>query len=133
MNNQNKLNNGILYKVVLCIHEKIANARLDLSPKVSTQITKEYDTICVEDLNVKEMMANHKLAKHIGDARWGKFVRLLEYEANWHDKRVVKINRFDPSSKTCNECGSIHQNLSLSQRTWTCPNAHNLDRDINAG
>ena len=117
---------------VAAIHEKIANTRLDLLHKVSTQITNEYDIICLEDLNVKAMMANHKLAKHIADASWGTFVRLLEYKASWNDKRVIKINRFYPSSKTCNECGYIHQDLKLSERQWTCPNGHVLDRDINA-
>ena len=117
---------------VAAIHEKIANTRLDLLHKVSTRIIKEYDTICLEDLNVKGMMANHKLAKHIGDASWGMFVKLLEYKAEWNDKQVVKINRFYPSSKTCNECGYIHQDLNLSERQWTCPNGHRLDRDINA-
>ncbi len=117
---------------VAAIHEKIANTRLDLLHKVSTQITNEYDIICLEDLNVKGMMANHKLAKHIADASWGTFVRLLEYKASWNDKRIIKINRFYPSSKTCNECGYIHQDLNLSEREWTCPNGHVLDRDINA-
>ncbi|UKJ07620.1 transposase [Solitalea lacus] len=56
----------------------------------------------------------------------------LEYKASWNDKRIVKINRFYPSSKTCNECGYIHQDLTLSERIWTCPNGHTLDRDINA-
>jgi putative transposase len=117
---------------VAAIHEKIANLRLDRLHKVSTQIINAYDTICLEDLNVKGMMANYKLAKHIGDASWGAFVRLLEYKASWNDKRIVKINRFYPTSKTCNECGYIHQSLSLGERTWTCPNGHTLDRDINA-
>jgi putative transposase len=126
-NNRNKQR-----RKVAAIHEKIANTRLDVLHKISTQITNAYDVIAVEDLNVKGMMANRKLAKHIGDASWGTFVRLLEYKAEWNDKRVVKINRFYPSSKTCNECGYIHQTLSLSEREWTCPNGHTLDRDINA-
>jgi putative transposase len=86
----------------------------------------------LEDLNVKGMMANRRLAKCIGDASWGKFVRLLEYKADWNDKRVVKISRWFPSSKTCHQCGYIHHELKLSERTWTCPNGHVLDRDINA-
>ena len=117
---------------VAAIHEKVANTRLDLLHKVSTQIINAYDIICLEDLNVKGMMANHKLAKHIADASWGTFVRLLEYKASWNDKRIIKINRFYPSSKTCNECGYIHQTLHLSERQWTCPNGHILDRDFNA-
>lgn len=117
---------------VAVLHERTVNARLDLLHKISTQITNEYDTICVEDLNVKGMMANHKLAKHIADASWGTFVRLLEYKADWNNKQVVKINRWYPSSKTCSECGWIHQDLNLSEREWTCANGHKLDRDINA-
>jgi putative transposase len=117
---------------VAAIHEKIANTRLDLLHKVSIQIINEYDTICLEDLNVKGMMANHKLAKHIADASWSTFVGLLEYKASWNDKRIVKINRFYPSSKTCNECGYVHQGLTLAERTWTCPNGHILNRDVNA-
>jgi putative transposase len=89
-------------------------------------------TICLEDLNVKGMVANRKLAKYIGDAGWGIFISLLEYKADWNNKRIVKINRFYPSSKTCNECGYIHQDLTLSERSWTCPNGHILDMDINA-
>ena len=117
---------------VATVHEKITNTRLDMLHKVSTQITNEYDIICVEDLNVKGMMVNRKLAKHISDASWGIFVRLLEYKADWNNKQVVKINRWYPSSKTCNQCGWIHQDLNLSERQWTCPNGHTLDRDINA-
>jgi putative transposase len=114
------------------IHEKIANSRVDMLHKISTQIINGYDIICVEDLNVKGMMANRKLAKHIGDASWGTFIRLLEYKADWNDKKVVKINRFYPSSKTCNECGWINHGLQLSEREWTCPNGHTLNRDMNA-
>jgi len=86
----------------------------------------------LEDLNVKGMVKNHKLAKHISDASWGTFVRLLEYKANWNDKQIVKINRWYPSSKTCCECGWINQDLNLSIREWTCKNGHVLDRDLNA-
>jgi len=86
----------------------------------------------LEDLNIKGMMANHKLAKHIADAGWGTFVRMLEYKAEWNDKRVFKIGRFYPSSKTCHECGYINQDLTLSERDWTCLNGHHLDRELNA-
>jgi len=114
------------------IHEKIANTRLNTLHQVSTQIINEYDIIAVEDLNVKGMMANHKLAKHIADASWGTFLRLLEYKAAWNDKRFVKISRWFASSKTCNECGWVNKELKLSQRVWTCQNGHVLDRDLNA-
>jgi putative transposase len=117
---------------VAAIHEKVSNARLDLLHKVSSQITNEYDTICLEDLNVKGMVTNRRLAKYIGDAGWGIFIRLLEYKAEWNNKQLIKINRFYPSSKTCSECGYIYHDLTLSERTWTCPDGHILDRDINA-
>ena len=94
---------------VAAIHEKIANTRLDLLHKISTQITNAYDVICVEDLNVKGMKSNSKLSKHIGDVCWGTFVRLLEYKAEWNNKQVVKINHFYPSSKDLSKWSYIRQ------------------------
>lgn len=117
---------------VAAIHEKISNTRQDTLHKVSHQLVSEYDIIAIEDLNVKGMMSNRKLSKHIADAGWGTFVRFLEYKADWNDKQVVKINRFYPSSKTCSVCGWINQDLNLSDREWTCQNGHHLDRDENA-
>ena len=115
------------------IHKKIANSRLDNLHKVSTELITKYDTIILEDLNVKGMVKNHKLAKHISDASWSKFITLLTYKAEWNDKQIVKIDRFFPSSKTCNCCGYINQNLKLAMREWTCPSCHTkLDRDLNA-
>lgn len=114
------------------IHEKIANCRLDTLHKVSKELVKSYDLISVEDLNVKGMIKNHKLSKHIADASWGKFVTLLQYKCDWYGKKLVKVNRFYPSSKTCNVCGWINQDLNLSVREWTCKNGHHLDRDENA-
>jgi putative transposase len=105
---------------------------MDTLHKVSHKLISEYDIIAVEDLNVKGMVKNHKLAKHISDAAWGTFVRMLEYKADWNDKQIIKINRFYPSSKTCHECGWINQDLNLSMREWTCKNGHVLDRDLNA-
>lgn len=117
---------------VALIHEKIVNTRQDILHKVSNDIVSNYDVICLEDLNVKGMIKNRKLSKHIADASWGTFVRFVEYKANWNDKTVVKINRWYPSSKTCNVCGYINQDLNLSIREWTCENGHKLDRDLNA-
>jgi putative transposase len=114
------------------IHEKITNSRMDNLHKVSHKLVTDYDIIALEDLNVKGMVKNHKLAKHISDASWGTFVRLLEYKAGWNDKQIVKISRWYPSSKTCCECGWINQELNLSIREWTCKNGHVLDRDLNA-
>lgn len=114
------------------IHEKITNSRMDNLHKVTHKLVNDYDIIALEDLNIKGMVKNHKLSKHISDASWGTFVRLLEYKASWNDKQIVKINRFYPSSKTCSECGWINQNLNLSDREWICHNGHRLDRDLNA-
>lgn len=118
---------------VALIHEKITNSRMDNLHKVSHRLVGKYDIICLEDLNVKGMVKNHKLAKHISDASWGTFVRLLEYKADWDDKQIVKINRWYPSSKTCCECGYINQGLNLSTREWTCKSCETIhDRDLNA-
>jgi len=114
------------------IYEKIAHTRHDVLHKVSQSIVSDYDVICLEDLNVKGMIKNRKLSKHIADASWSMFVQLVEYKANWNDKTVVKINRWYPSSKTCSVCGYINQDLNLSDREWTCGNGHVLDRDLNA-
>ncbi len=118
---------------VATIHKKITNSRVDNLHKVSTDLIKKYDLIVLEDLNIKGMVKNHKLSKHISDASWGKFVTMLTYKAQWNDKEIVKIDRFFPSSKTCNCCGYINQNLKLDIREWTCPSCNTkLDRDLNA-
>ena len=118
---------------VATIHKKITNSRVDNLHKISTDLIKKYDLIVLEDLNIKGMVKNHKLSKHISDASWGRFVNMLSYKAEWNDKQIVKINRFFPSSKTCNCCGYINQNLSLDIREWTCPSCNTkLDRDLNA-
>ena len=114
------------------IHEKISSCRLDTLHKVSKELVEDYDLISIEDLNVKGMIKNHKLSKHIADASWGNFVNLLQYKCDWYGKELVKINRFYPSSKTCNCCGWINQGLKLSDRKWTCKCGETHDRDINA-
>ncbi len=115
------------------IHEKISNSRKDTLHKLSTKLITSYDVICLEDLNVKGMVKNRKLSKHISDCGWGMFVSMLEYKANWNDKQIIRINRFFPSSKTCNECGRIKSDLTLNDREWvfeSCGCEH--DRDVNA-
>ncbi len=115
------------------LHKKITNSRVDNLYKVSTELIKNYDIIYLEDLNIKGLMKNHKLAKDIADVSWSKFIELLTYKAEWNDKEIVKIDRFFPSSKTCNCCGYINQNLKLDMREWTCPSCNTkLDRDLNA-
>ena len=119
---------------VVKIHKKISNSRNDVLHKVSTELVRNYDIICCENLNVKGMIKNHKLAKHIADASWGTFVNYLEYKCEREEKTLVKINRFFPSSQTCSECGYINQSIKdLSIQEWTCPKCgkhHN--RDLNA-
>ena len=113
-------------------HEKISNQRKDMWHKISHELLSKYDTICVEDLNVKGMMRNRKISKSIGDAGWGIFFTMLKYKAEWQGKNILEIGRFEPSSKQCNICGVTNNNLKLSDRIWTCENGHTLDRDTNA-
>ena len=115
------------------IHEKIASCRLDTLHKVSHRLVNDYDIIICEDLNVKGMIKNHKLSKHIADASWGNFVTLLQYKCDWYGKQLIKVNRFFPSSKCCSDCGWINQGLNLSDREWTCKSCGVVhDRDVNA-
>jgi putative transposase len=115
------------------IHEKITNSRMDLIHKTTSMLVNQFDIIYLEDLNIKGMMKNHKLAKSISDVSWGKFVDVLEYKSIWNDKQVVHIDRFFPSSKTCSKCGWINNGLTLKDREWTCPKCGTKhDRDFNA-
>ena len=115
------------------IHEKIANMRRDFLHKLSTSLIKNHDVICIEDLSSKNLMKNHKLAKSISDVSWSEFVRMLEYKANWYEKRVSKISRWYPSSQICSDCDFSSGKKPLSIREWTCSNCGSChDRDINA-
>ncbi len=115
------------------LHQKITNQRDWFLHNESTRLINSYDKIVIEDLNVEGMVKNHKLAKSISDASWSKFVSMLEYKALWYGKEVVKIGRFEPSSKTCSRCGWINKELTLKDRMFACPNCNlSLDRDKNA-
>lgn len=115
------------------VHEKITNVRKDYLHKVSTEIVKNHDIISVEDLAVKNIMKNHKLAQAMSDVSLGSFYSMLEYKCDWNDKQFVKIDRFFPSSKMCSKCGWINQDLTLKDREWTCTSCgEKHDRDFNA-
>lgn len=113
-------------------HEKVSNKRKDLWHKLSHELLQKYDTVCVEDLNVKGMLQNRKLSKSISDAGWSIFFGMLKYKAAWQGKHILEIGRFSPSSKMCSQCGVINNSLTLKDRIWTCENGHILDRDMNA-
>jgi putative transposase len=118
--------------IVAKINERRANQRKDFLHKLSNKLIRENQSICLEDLAVGNMLKNHKLAKSIADAAWNEFRRQLEYKADWNGKNILTIGRFDPSSKVCNECGVINQNLTLDQREWVCDCGAKHDRDVNA-
>ena len=115
------------------LHEKIANQRRDFLHKLSTNLIKNHDVICIEDLASKNLMKNHHLARAIGDVSWSEFVRQLRYKADWYGKKIVTISRWFPSSQLCSSCGLSSGKKPLSIREWTCEHCHtHHDRDINA-
>ena len=117
------------------VHEKIANQRNDFLQKQSTMLVRENQTICIEDLNVKGMIRNHKLAKSIASVSWAKFFEMLEYKASWYGNELHRVPTMYPSSQTCSSCGYRNPRIkNLSIRIWECPKCHAVhDRDTNAG
>ncbi|KAB3547860.1 MAG: IS200/IS605 family element transposase accessory protein TnpB [ANME-2 cluster archaeon] len=114
-------------------HEKITDQRKDFLHKVSSKAVSDNQAIAIETLNVTGMMKNHCLAQAIGDVSWSEFFRQLEYKCEWYGKTLLRIGQFEPSSKICSVCGSINDDLKLSDREWTCAGCGTLhDRDVNA-
>lgn len=117
------------------LHEKISNERNDFLQKLTTKLVKEsqFDTFCLENLNVSSMMKNHKLAKSISEVSWYQFTEMLKYKCEWYGKNLVQIGQFEPSTKTCSHCGYKNTELTLKDREWVCPICNTYhDRDINA-
>ena len=134
--NKKKKGSGNRKKAILKLakrYEKINNQKQDFQHKLSDKLCKENKLVAIEDLNIKGMLKNHCLAKSISNQSWYSFIAKLEYKAKRYGGEVVKTKRFYPSSKTCNHCGYINQELGLEDREWKCPICKKiLDRDINA-
>lgn len=115
------------------LHEKVMNQRTDFLNKLSTEVIKNHDIICIEDLNTKGMLRNHKLAKSISDVSWSSFVIKLQYKADWYGRKMIKVDNWFPSSQICSECGYKDGKKPLDIREWTCSICYtHHDRDINA-
>ncbi len=127
-NNRNKAR-----VTVAKVHAKIVRCREDFLQKLSRKLVDENQVIVVENLAVRNMVKNHKLAKSISDASWGQFCTMLKYKSEWEGKTYIEVDRFFPSSKTCNNCLNRVDSLGLNIRSWQCPKCgENHDRDVNA-
>lgn len=114
-------------------HQKVVNQRSNYLHQVSSKLINDNQVIVLEDLSVKNMVKNHKLAQAISDVSWGSLVSMLKYKAAWHNRHIIQIDRFYPSSKTCSNCNHLMSSMDLSIREWNCPSCgshHN--RDVNA-
>lgn len=114
-------------------YEKLGNKRKDYLHKLTTRLVRENDIICIEDLNVRGMLKNHKLAKSISDCSFSMIRSMLSYKCGWYGRKLILIDRWSPTSKRCSCCGSIMPSMGLNVREWVCPNCSTYhDRDINA-
>ena len=118
-------------RVALC-HEKIRNQRKDFQHKLSRQLAEKYDAVAVEDLNMKAMSQCLHLGKGIMDNGYGQFLNMLNYKLETRGKKLIKVDRFYPSSKTCSQCGKVKEDLQLSERIYKCDCGNRMDRDVNA-
>ena len=115
------------------VYKKINDRKQYYLHEVSNSLIDENQVICMEDLNVKGMIKNHNLAESICEMNFGEFRRMLEYKARWYNRKIVFVDRFYPSSKTCHYCGNINKSLALNNRQWVCPQCGEvIERDYNA-
>ncbi|QKG21614.1 transposase, IS605 OrfB family [Actinomadura verrucosospora] len=114
------------------VHARIADRRRDFLHKLTTRLVRENQTVVIEDLSVRNMVANHSLARAISDAAWRQLRAMLEYKADWHGRELVVIDRWFPSSKLCSQCGTITEAMPLNLRAWECRCGMVHDRDVNA-
>jgi putative transposase len=113
-------------------HARITDRRTDFLHKLSTRLIRENQAIAIEDLTVRNMVANHTLARSISDASWRQFRTMLEYKADWYGRDLLVVDRWFPSTRLCSECGVLHERLPLDIREWTCRCGAVHDRDVNA-
>ncbi|MFL6055411.1 MAG: RNA-guided endonuclease InsQ/TnpB family protein [Actinoallomurus sp.] len=114
------------------IHARIADRRRDTLHKLTTRLVRENQVVVIEDLTVRNLLKNGKLARAISDAAWSQFRSMLEYKAAWCGREVIAVDRWFPSSKLCSVCGALTDTMPLSVRTWACPCGATHDRDVNA-
>lgn len=114
------------------VHARIADRRRDHLHKLTTRLVRDNQTLVIEDLTVRTMVKNHRLARAISDASWSEFRSMLEYKAEWYGRRVIAVDRWFPSSKLCSACGAHQGTMPLHIRTWTCRCGATHDRDVNA-
>ncbi|MFI8306885.1 RNA-guided endonuclease InsQ/TnpB family protein [Streptomyces sp. NPDC085927] len=114
------------------IHARITDRRRDHLHKLSTRLVRENQTLVIEDLTVRNMVKNRRLARAVSDAAWTQFRSMLEYKAQWYGREVIAVDRFFPSSRLCSACGALQSKMPLHVRTWTCRCGITHDRDVNA-
>ena len=131
---ENNSNNRNKTRIKLAkIYKRITDKKQYYLHQISNYLIDENQVICMEDLNVSGMLQNHKLAESIQELNFGEFRRMLEYKANWYGRKLIFVDRFYPSSKTCNHCGYVNKKLKLSDRQWVCPDCGEIiERDYNA-
>ena len=114
------------------VHARIADRRRDHLHKLTTRLVRENQTVVIEDLTVRNMVGNHRLARAISDAAWRQLRAMLEYKCRWYGRDLIVVDRWFPSSKLCSACGALRDGMPLNVREWTCRCGAVHDRDVNA-